>query len=392
MMISASTLLLVLAGVIPVLIWAYLLVGRGRFWLARERDDRNLPPPPSAWPVVVAVVPARNEADVIATAIGGLLVQDYPGDFKIILVDDQSQDSTAEIARAEAARLGQAKRLAILSGQPLPAGWVGKMWAVHQGVALAETIRPTYLLLTDADIGHAPDNLRQLVARAEAQGLTLVSLMARLSTRTWAERLLIPAFVFFFDMLFPFAWVNDPKNPVAAGAGGCMLVRRDSLQAAGGIASIQSAIIDDCALARRLKAKGPIWLGLTERAVSLRPYGTIADIGRMVSRSAYAQLNYSPWLLAGTVLGMILTYLAPVAAALFGHGAIQQAGFVTWMAMAGSFQPFLRFFRLSPLWGVALPVIGGLYTLFTVQSAIQVWQGKGGMWKGRAQALAGGKA
>jgi hopene-associated glycosyltransferase HpnB len=337
-------------------------------------------------------VPARNEADVIATAIGGLLVQDYPGDFKIILVDDQSQDSTAEIARAEAARLGQAKRLAILSGQPLPAGWVGKMWAVHQGVALAETIRPTYLLLTDADIGHAPDNLRQLVARAEAQGLTLVSLMARLSTRTWAERLLIPAFVFFFDMLFPFAWVNDPKNPVAAGAGGCMLVRRDSLQAAGGIASIQSAIIDDCALARRLKAKGPIWLGLTERAVSLRPYGTIADIGRMVSRSAYAQLNYSPWLLAGTVLGMILTYLAPVAAALFGHGAIQQAGFVTWMAMAGSFQPFLRFFRLSPLWGVALPVIGGLYTLFTVQSAIQVWQGKGGMWKGRAQALAGGKA
>jgi hopene-associated glycosyltransferase HpnB len=391
-MLGASTLLLVLAGAIPVLIWAYLLLGRGGFWLARERDDRNLPPPPNAWPDIVAVVPARNEADVIATAIGGLLDQDYPGDFKVILVDDQSQDGTAEIARAEAARLGQAERLTVLSGQPLPAGWVGKMWALHQGVALAAATRPTYLLLTDADIGHAPENLRKLVTRAEAQGLALVSLMARLSTKTWAERLLIPAFVFFFDMLFPFAWVNDPKNPVAAGAGGCMLARRDALSAAGGIASIQSAIIDDCALARRLKAQGPIWLGLTERAVSLRPYGRITDIGRMVSRSAYAQLNYSPWLLAGTLMGMVLTYLAPVAASLFGHGPLQVAGLATWIMMAMSFQPFLRFFRLSPLWGLALPVIGGLYTLFTVQSAIQVWQGKGGMWKGRVQALAGGKA
>ncbi len=380
---------LALLGVAPVLIWTYLLLGRGFFWLARERDDRDAPAPPQHWPAVVAVTPARNEADVIAKAVGSLLAQDYPGEFRLILVDDQSDDGTADVARAAAIRAGSANRLEILAGQALPKGWVGKMWAVNQGVHRASQSAPVYLLLTDADIGHAPDNLRHLVARAEAGRLALVSLMARLSTQTWAERLLIPAFVFFFDMLFPFGWVNDPRAKAAAGAGGCMLVRRDALEAAGGIAAIQSAIIDDCALAARLKAQGPIWLGLTHRAESLRPYGSIGDIGRMVSRSAYAQLGYSPWLLAGTVLGMALTYLAPCAAAIVGHGAVRMLGVLAWLMMALSFTPMVRYYRLSPLWGVALPLIGALYTLFTVQSAVQVWRGKGGMWKGRAQAMAG---
>ncbi len=227
------------------------------------------------------------------------------------------------------------------------------------------------------------------MARAEAGNLALVSLMARLSTQGLAEILLIPAFVFFFDMLFPFAWVNNPRSKVAAGAGGCMLVRREALEAAGGIAAIKDAIIDDCALATRLKAQGPIWLGLTHRAESLRPYGSMEDIGRMVSRSAYAQLRYSPWLLAGTLVGMVLTYVAPWAAALFGHGAMKMLGVAAYLMMALSFVPMLRYYRLSPLWGFALPVIGALYTRFTVQSAVQVWQGKGGMWKGRAQAMAG---
>ena len=379
---SPPELILTAVAGLGLLIWLYLLLGRGLFWLARERDDRGEPAEPRAWPAVVAVVPARNEADVIARSIGSLLAQDYPGAFRVVLVDDQSEDGTAAAARA----LPGAGRLEVISGAALPHGWVGKMWAVSQGVAQASRSRPDYLLLTDADIGHRPENLRRLVARAEAGGLTLVSLMVRLHCRTLAERLLIPAFVFFFDMLFPFGWVNDPRRKLAAGAGGCMLVRRSALEAAGGVASIRDAIIDDCALAGRLKAQGPVWLGLTLRAESLRPYAGFGEVARMVSRSAYAQLGYSPWLLGGTVLGMGLTYLAPALLALSLHGWAAAIGAVTWLLMAVSFQPMLRLYRLSPAWGLALPLIGLLYTLFTLQSAVQVWRGRGGMWKGRAQA------
>ncbi|HYX00455.1 MAG TPA: glycosyltransferase, partial [Reyranella sp.] len=215
----------------------------------------------------------------------------------------------------------------------------------------------------------------------------LVSLMAELACRSWAERLLIPAFVFFFQMLYPFGWVVDQNRKLAAAAGGCMLVRREALEKAGGMASIRSDIIDDCALARRLKAQGPIWLGLTRRATSLRPYGGLRDIGRMVSRSAYAQLDYSPLLLAGTVAGMTITYLAPVVLAVFGSGLARSAGLCVWLLMAVAFQPMLRFYRVSPLWGLALPAIAAAYTLFTLQSAVEVWRGRGGMWKGRAQAM-----
>ena len=381
---------MVAIGVLSLGIWLYLLLARGGFWLARERDDRGEAPAPAAWPSVTAVVPARDEADVIARSIGSLLAQDYPGPFRVILVDDQSTDDTAKAALGAAASVGAQARLEVIKGAPLPSGWTGKLWALSQGVAHASAeAAPDYIWLTDADIGHAPDGLSRLVARAEHGGLKLTALMVRLHCGTWPEKLLIPAFVFFFQMLFPFARVNDPGNKLAAGAGGCMLVRREALEMAGGIASIRAEIIDDCALARKLKAQGPIWLGLATRAESLRPYDTLGQIGRMVSRSAYAQLGYSPWILAGTLAGMVLTYLAPPLLTLFGHGLAREASAAAWLLMAISFQPMLRLYRRSPLWGVALPLIGALYSLFTLQSAFDVWRGKGGMWKGRAQALAG---
>jgi hopene-associated glycosyltransferase HpnB len=377
-------------GVLTLAIWLYLLLARGGFWLARERDDRNEPSDPTAWPSVTAVVPARDEADVIGRSIGSLLAQDYPGDFKVILVDDQSSDGTAEAALQTARGLGAPDRLEVITGAPLPSGWTGKLWALSQGVAKALADgAPDYVWLTDADIGHAPDGLKRLVARAEAGQLKLTALMVKLHCGTWPEKLLIPAFVFFFQMLFPFALVNDPRNKVAAGAGGCMLVRREALEQAGGIAAVRAEIIDDCALARKLKAQGPIWLGLATRAESLRPYVTVGQIGRMVSRSAYAQLGYSPLILVGTLVGMVLTYLAPPLLAIFARGPAQAMGALAWLLMAISFQPMLGLYRRSRLWGFGLPLIGALYSLFTVQSALDVWRGKGGMWKGRAQALAG---
>lgn len=385
-----------LLGLLSLAIWIGLLLARGGFWRARQRDDRGAAaPPPASWPGVVAVVPARDEADVIARAVAGLLRQDYPGPFRVVLVDDGSSDGTAAVARQAAAATPRPERLVLIGGAPPPPGWTGKIWAQHQGIAqgvmrgIAETGEaPRYLWLTDADIGHAPDTLRALVARAERDGLSLVSLMARLSCVTPAERFLIPAFVFFFQMLYPFEWVSRPGR-VAAAAGGCMLVRREALERAGGIAAIRGEIIDDCALGRALKRQGPIWLGLTDRARSLRPYGGIGEIGRMVSRSAYAQLGYSPWLLAATLLGMVLIYLAPPLLALAGAGLPRLLGLAAWLLMALAFQPMLRFYRVSPLWGLALPAIGAAYALFTLRSAIDVWRGRGGLWKGRAQAMAG---
>lgn len=375
-------------GLAPLVIWAGLLTVHGGFWLARERDDRDAPPAPAVWPSIVAVVPARDEADVIARSIGSLLIQEYPGPFRVILVDDQSGDGTAEVARTRAERLDQAERLEIIAGQPLPLGWTGKLWAMSQGVERAQAVHaPKYLWLTDADIGHTQDNLRALVAHAEARGLTLTSLMAELHCRTLAERFLVPAFVLFFQMLYPFPRVNRPGRTAAA-AGGCMLARSDALTAAGGVAAIRNALIDDCAMGALMKAQGPVWLGLTHRSVSLRPYRTIAEIGRMISRSAYAQLDYSPIKLVGVVAGMGLVFLAPVAAMLFGGTVLKVVGIVVWLMMALSFQPMLRFYRRSPLWGLALPAIGAAYTAFTVQSAVQTWRGRGGLWKGRAQAMA----
>jgi hopene-associated glycosyltransferase HpnB len=371
-------------------IWLYLLAGRGGFWLAAERDDEALPEGFAAgsWPAVAAIIPARDEASSVGETVASLLQQDYAGELRVIVVDDQSRDATAQVARAAADRLGMGGRLVVLSGRALPAGWTGKLWAQQQGVAWVDELTqpPDYLLLTDADIVYGPDSVQHLVARSRASGLVLTSLMVKLNCKSLSERMFIPAFIFFFQMLYPFAWANASRAATAAAAGGCMLVRRDALRAAGGIAAIRGALIDDCALAKVLKAQGPIWIGLTERVRSVRAYPSVADIRSMVVRTAYAQLRYSPLLLAATVLALALTYLAPVALTLFAAGLAQFVGIFTWLLMALAFRPTLRFYGLSVLWGLALPAIAALYMAFTVDSAYQHARGRGGMWKGRAQA------
>jgi len=370
-------------------IWVYLVFARGGFWLCRERDDGRKPLP-AVLPQIAIVVPARNEADNIAQSITSLLNQDYSA-LAVVLVDDDSNDGTAEVARKTAAAFGKEDRLTIVTGSPLPPRWTGKLWAVKQGIAAAdEKFAAKYLLLTDADIVHAPDTASWLVAHAEQHNMVLTSLTARWRCENLPERVHIPAFIYYFAMLYPFAWVNRPDHPMAGAAGGCMLVRADALRAAGGIEVIRDALIDDCALGRAMKKQGPIWLGLTDRVVSVRPYSSWGDIRRMVARSAYAQLNYSPLNLAGTVAGLILTYLVPPLMALFATGWAQILGFAAWLLMAMSFRPILRFYRLSPLWGVALPAISFLFMLYTLDSAYQYFAGKGGTWKGRVQAKAHG--
>jgi hopene-associated glycosyltransferase HpnB len=382
---------MIVVGSIALAIWCYLLTARGGFWRCAERDDwepKPLEPKPlNPWPRVAAVVPARNEADGIGECVAALLGQDYPGPWMVILVDDDSSDGTADIARRTA--VGNAgARLRIVTGQGLPAGWTGKLWAVKQGIdaAMALPQPPDFLLLTDADIVHAPDSLRRLVARAEEKHLALTSLMVKLRCESFAERVSVPAFIFFFQMLYPFSSVNRPQGAVAAAAGGCMLVRTDALREAGGIEVIRGALIDDCSLAKVLKARGPIWLGLTERVHSVRPYPAFGDIRRMVVRSAYAQLRYSPLLLLGTVAGMVLTYLVPPLLAIFSSGAARVMGLTAWLLMAVAFQPTLRFYRRSPLWGIALPAIALQYMIFTLDSAYLYVRGRGGSWKGRMQA------
>jgi hopene-associated glycosyltransferase HpnB len=380
--------MLVALAALVLAIWLYLVFARGGFWLCTERDRGGSTPLP-AWPSVAAVIPARNEADGIGQTIDSLLRQTYPGALTIILVDDDSADGTAEVARASAARLNAAERLQVIAGAPLPRGWTGKLWAVKQGVETAQAAikPPDYILLSDADIVYEPDVLTSLVSRAVSQTLVLTSLMVKLRCQSVAERTLVPAFIFFFQMLYPFPWVNRPTGSTAAAAGGCMLVKSEALKAAGGIDSIRNALIDDCSLAKRLKAQGPIWVGLTERAHSTRPYPDFDDIRRMVSRSAYAQLRYSPLLLAGTVVGMALTYLAPPLLALFADGIGRWLGLTAWGLMAGAFFPTLRLYGRSPLWGLALPAIALCYMVFTLDSALQFTRGKGGLWKGRVQAL-----
>jgi len=377
-----------LVASIALAVWLYLIFARGAFWLNTERDE-PAPPKPASWPRVVAVVPARNEAASIGESIGSLLRQDYPGEWSIVLVDDDSNDGTGDIARRADV---DGSRLTIVTSRTLPPGWTGKLWAVKQGVgaAMAMPQPPDYLLLTDADIVHGPDSVRRLAARAQAHGLVLTSLMVKLRCESLAERAGIPAFIFFFQMLYPFAWVNRPGSAVAAAAGGCMLVRADALARAGGIETIRTALIDDCALAKALKAQGPIWLGLTDRVHSVRPYPDFADIRRMVARSAYAQLQYSPLLLAGTVVGMLLTYLAPPLLALFAAGTAQVMGIAAWLLMTIAFMPTLRFYRVPLYWSLALPAIALLYMLYTLDSAYQYVRGRGGSWKGRAQANVSG--
>jgi hopene-associated glycosyltransferase HpnB len=369
-------------------VWIYLIAVHGGFWLMRERDDLDEPEALRAWPSVTAIIPARDEAKLLPQSLGSLLALDYPGEFSIVLVDDQSSDATAAIARSIAAN--SKFDVAFVSGQALPAGWAGKVWAMHQGVSHVEASgdQPDHLLFTDADIEYAPDALRRIVARAKADDLVMTSIMAKLNCESFAERALIPAFVFFFQMLYPFFWVNRQNAKTAAAAGGCMLVDRRALGRAGSIGNIRGALIDDCALAALLKKEGPIWLGLSNRVQSLRAYPRFGDIRRMVARSAYAQLRFSPFLLIATIFTMIFAYLTPPFFALIGNFPANLLGLAAWALMVLAYLPILQFYRIFPLWAVVLPLIAAAYAAFTVDSAYQHWRGRGGLWKGRSQALA----
>jgi len=376
---------IVLAALVFV-IWLVLIFARGNFWACVDTDFDS-PRVLASWPSVVAVVPARDEADLIAQSLGSLLAQEYGGEFHIVLVDDQSSDGTAAIARA----LPGGENLTVIDGAAPPPGWTGKVWAMEQGQQFARKFSPRFILFTDADIFHAPDSLRQLVARAEADAIGMTSLMALLRCESFAEKLLVPAFVYFFQMLYPFSWARDARKRTAAAAGGCMLVRPDLLATAGGLASLKNALIDDCALARRMKTVGPVWLGLTKRVKSLRPYPQISDIGRMISRSAYAQLKYSPVQLAGATAGLTLTFLAPVWLAVSAPGAAGILGALALGLMIASFMPINRFYGLGRGRAALLPLIAAVYMVYTLRSALDYRRGRGGMWKGRAQAIDAGK-
>jgi hopene-associated glycosyltransferase HpnB len=367
-----------------ILLWVYLLFARGGYWTTSVRDHA-IPLYPAQWPSVAVVMPARDEAETIAASVTSLLAQDYPGPLSIIVVDDDSNDGTGGLVRGLAAGAPPHITLTVLSSRNLPSGWTGKLWAVRQGVAAAEAlaVQPQFLLLTDADIVHAPDCLSWLMAHAIGHDLVQASFMAKLRCTTLAERTHVPAFVYFFQMLYPFDWVNNARDPTAAAAGGCNLVRLDALREAGGVEAIRNALIDDCALAGMLKKRGPIWLGLSDRVVSLRPYNTLAEASQLASRSAYAQLRYSPWVVAGTIAAMTLVFLAPPLLALFADGSARWLALVGCLAMVVSFQPILRFYGLSPMWGAALPIIALLYTAYTLESAYKHARRRGGQWKGR---------
>ena len=373
-------------AVLSLLIWLHLRWGRSNFW----RCDQRLPievPALHAWPSVTAIIPARDEAESIGSSLRSLLAQDYPGQFRIVVVDDGSTDDTR--SEAEQAFPSSDDRVLIVSGERLPEGWSGKLWAIHQGVQLATGRWPDnrYLLLTDADIQHHPTNVRRLVVKAELEGRDLVSLMAQLRCQSFWERLLVPAFIFFFQKLYPFTRVNDPVRPEAAAAGGCMLVRAQSLEAAGGMAAIRDCLIDDCALAARIKGHGSIWLGHAEDTRSLRRYPRLRDFWAMVARTAFTYLDHSGWRLAITIIMMAIIYLVPPTTFLWEIGAadpfVTAVGALTWIVMVGSFRPTLALYRMSCAWGLALPVAAILYLLMTVDSARRHWQGRGGLWKGR---------
>jgi len=373
---------------ISLAIWLYLACARGAFWRLRAFDDDTAKhEPPSAWPRVVAVVPARNEAAAIRQAIASLLQQNYPGEFSVVLVDDHSEDGTAQFAQQAARELRAESRIAIRSAAPLPAGWTGKLWALQEGVSHANASPPAYYWFTDADIVHAPDTLRRLVARAERDKLDLASLMVLLQAKSLPERALIPAFLFFFLKLYPPRWIANPKARTAGAAGGCILLRSEALQRIGGLGAIRREVIDDCALARAVKRSGgKIWMGLTRASISLRAYTTFREIRDMIARTAFTQLRYSAPLLLGTLAVMFLTYLVPVVL-FFAHDPaprILAAG--TWLLMSLTYLPTIRYYRLSPAWAITLPLSALFYSYATLLSAARFWLGRGAQWKGRSQA------
>jgi hopene-associated glycosyltransferase HpnB len=378
-------MLIVLAAV-TLCAWLYLFFSRGFFWKV-EVVKPDVARMQTSSALVAAIVPARNEAAVVASCIISLLNQDGNQCVHVFLVDDNSSDNTAEIARSAAVSVGKSDHLTVIAGKPLPSGWSGKLWAVHQGVACAKKLNPDFLLLTDADIEHGPNSLGTLSGIAESQGFDLVSYMVKLYCRSFAERVLIPAFVYFFFQLYPPRWIAGSRYKTAAAAGGSILIRPQALERAGGIQAIRGEIIDDCALARAVKASGgSVWLGITEETHSIRPYGSFAEIGRMISRNAFNQLQHSILLLLAALLGMSTVYLLPPAVTIFSRSTTAEviAG-LAWLLMTVSFLPVVRFYQLRPTWSLALPVIALFYMGATFHSAFRYWMGKGGQWKGRVQ-------
>jgi len=352
-------------------IWLYLLCAHGRFWGA---GPELLPAVPTQCPPVDIIVPARDEAATIGPVIASLLAQDYAGTFRVILVDDDSADGTA-------AQAGTAPKLQILSGQPKPAVWSGKLWALAQGVAVSSA---PWLLFTDADIVHDRRHLAALVAGAQQYGVGLLSEMVRLNCTSLAERALVPAFVYFFQMLYPFARVNDPRSRVAAAAGGTVLIRRETLERSGGIEAIRGALIDDIALATLVKPIAPIFLAHSSLATSIRPYPRFVDLWQMIARTAFSQLRYSALFLAGTIAALTIVWLVPAAEALTGHGFDRSCGLLACALAAVSYLPTLRRYRRSRLWALALPLVALFYMAATLDSARNYWFGRGARWKRRA--------
>jgi hopene-associated glycosyltransferase HpnB len=393
-------------GIITLAIWLHLFFGRGWFWRVSKLDaDQNEVESLSDWPAVLAVVPARNEAETIGRVVTALAQQDYPGKFSVIVVDDYSEDATADIAQQAAAHNASRERVRVVSASAVPEGWTGKLWALNEGVSSGSVITaavstvarsrvapeaPVFYWFTDADVTHAPDTLRRLVARAHRDSLDLASLMVLLQAKTLPERALIPAFLYFFLMLYPPKWIADEELSTAGAAGGCILLRQEALARIGGFAAIRGEVIDDCALAKAVKLSGgKVWMGLTRKSTSLRAYRTFGEIRDLIARTAFTQLHYSWLILAGTLAGMLLTYVAPVVL-LFAHDSTARiVGSAAWLLMALSFLPTVRFYRLSPLWAPLLPLTALFYTYATWLSAVRHWMGKGGLWKGRTQAPRG---
>jgi cellulose synthase/poly-beta-1,6-N-acetylglucosamine synthase-like glycosyltransferase len=415
---SVPTLAL-FAAILSAAIWIYLAIARGNFFHLRPFDDdlaRHTPPP--TWPSVTAIVPARNEAATIAQSIASVLQQSYPGEFRIILIDDHSEDPTAKLAEQAATQQNAAARVIIHHAAPLPQNWTGKLWALNEGVTLSfatgtqnvssraerpkvptslegicfsepsssQLPAPDYFWFTDADIIHAPDTLARLVSRAKKDNLDLTSLMVLLQAKTIPEQATIPAFLFFFLKLYPPRWIANAKARTTGAAGGCILLRREALERIGGFSAIRSEVIDDCALARAVKnTGGKIWMGLTRASISFRAYNSFAEVRDMIARTAFTQLRYSALLLLGTIVGLMLTYLAPIAL-LFAHNNVTRTiALLTWLTMSLLFLPTIRFYRLLPHWAPLLPLTAAFYAYATFLSAIRYYANRGAQWKGRSQ-------
>ncbi len=385
---GVPTAALILAA-LTLLIWVVMTFFRGAFWQLRAFDDDIAPhPTPAAWPRVVCVMPARNEAETIARAVASLAKQNYPGPMRIVIVDDQSEDATSTLAMAAAQEAGATNRVEIMRGATLQSGWTGKMWALQQEIESHTQDTPEYFWFTDADVVHAPDTLARLVSHAEQQHADLVSLMVLLQAKSFPEHLLMPPFLYYFLMLYPPKWIEEPKAKTAGAAGGCILLRRTALERIGGFAAIRAEVIDDCALARAVKRSGgAVWMGLTRRSVSLRECRTFAEVRDLIARTAFTQLKYSPLLLLGTLAGMLLTYIAPVVLTFHPQPMVWRMGLAAWLLMAVTYLPTVRFYGLSPLWAPLLPVAATFYAYATWLSAVRYWLGRGGQWKGRAQAV-----